>query len=77
MRLNKKQKRVLISIPIVIVFIAGVFPLVAWMTGGDHDAIVEAFRLGLAGAFGGILFSVLSLLFNWPNDLRDGASNKE
>lgn len=77
MKLTKKQKRVLISIPIVIVFIAGVFPLVEWMTGGDHEAIVEAFRLGLAGASGGILFSLLSLLFNWPMDLRDGESNKE
>lgn len=72
MRLNKKQKRVLISIPIIIVAVSGVFPLLEWMMGGDHDAIVEAFRLGLAGAFGGILFSVLSLLFNWPSDLRDG-----
>lgn len=72
MRLNKKQKRVLISIPIIVVFIAGVFPLVAWMTGGGHEAIVEAFRLGLAVACGGTFLWVLSLLFNWPNDLRDG-----
>ena len=72
MRLNKKQKRVLIATPIVFIAISGIFPLIVWMMGGDHDAIAEAFRLGLTGAFGGTLFSVLSLLFNWPTDLRDG-----
>ena len=72
MRLNKKQKRVLISIPIVLIAVSGIFPLFEWMMGGDYEAIVEAFRLGVAAAFGGTLFSVLSLLFNWPNDLRDG-----
>ena len=71
MRLNKKQKRVLISIPIVVIAVAGMFPLFDWMLGGDKDTIVEAFRLGLAGACSGALFPILSLLFNWPIDLRD------
>lgn len=71
MKLNKKQKRVLISTPIVVLAIAGAFPLLDWMLGRDRDAIAEAFRLGLAGACGGALFPVLSLLFNWPMDLRD------
>lgn len=71
MKLNKKQKRVLISTPIVVIAIAGVFPLFDWMLGGDRDAIAEAFHWGLAGACGGALFPVLSLLFNWPMDLRD------
>jgi hypothetical protein len=71
MKLNKKQKRVLISIPIVVIAVAGMFPFFDWMLGGDKDAIAEAFRLGLAGACGGAMFPVLSLLFNWPMDLRD------
>ena len=71
MKLNKKQKRVLVSIPIVIIFVAGLFPLFDWMLGGDHDQIVGAFRIGLIAACSGALFWVLSLLFNWPTDLRD------
>ena len=72
MRLNKKQKRVLIATPILFIAVSGIFPLLEWMMGGDQNAIAEAFRLGVAAAFGGTLFSVLSLLFNWPVDLRDG-----
>ena len=71
MKLNKKQKRVLVSIPIVVIFVAGIFPLFDWMLGGDHDEIVGAFRLGLTAACSGALLWVLSLIFNWPNDLRD------
>ena len=71
MKLNKKQKRVLVSIPIVIIFVAGIFPLFDWMLGRGHDEIVGAFRTGLTAACGGALYGVLSLLFNWPMDLRD------
>lgn len=71
MRLNKKQKRVLISIPIVIIAISGSFPFFEWLMGGDHEAIVKAFRAGLAAACVGPIFAVLSLLFNWPWNLRD------
>ena len=72
MKLSKKQKRVLISIPIVVIVLSGLFPLIEWLIGGDHDTIVEAFRLGLAASLGGTIFSVLSLIFNWPANLRDG-----
>lgn len=71
MKLSKKQKRVLISIPIVIIAISGSFPLICWLMGENHEAIVKAFRDGLAAACGGAFFPVLSLLFNWPMDLRD------
>ena len=57
--------------PIVIIAISGLFPFVEWLTGGDHDAIVRAFHSGLVAVSGGLVIPVLSLLFNWPWNLRD------
>ncbi len=71
MKLNQKQKRVLISIPIVFIFVAGIFPLFEWMIGAEQDAIYGAFRAGVSGAIGGSLLPILSLLFNWPMNLKD------
>jgi hypothetical protein len=71
MKLNKKQKRVLISIPIFLLVFSGIFALFDWMMGGDHEAIVKAFRFGLSVGSAWVVFGILSLLFNWPWNLRD------
>lgn len=73
--LTKKQKRALISIPIIIIAVPGLFTLFDWLLGADHDTIVRAFRTGLVGALCGSLLPVLSLLFNWPMNLRDEEVN--
>ena len=71
MKLTKKQKRALISIPIIIIAVPGIFCFFDWFLGADRELIMKAFRTGLVGALCGSLFPVLSLLFNWPMDLRD------
>ena len=71
MKLNKKQKRALISIPIVFVRVVGVVTLFGWLLEGDQEAIGRYFRAGIAGAIGGSLLPLLSLLFNWPTNLKD------
>lgn len=71
MKLNKKKKRVLISIPITFVVITGLFTLFIWMMGGGRESVYGAFRSGVAAGIGGCFFWLLSLLFNWPEDLRD------
>lgn len=68
MKLNQKQKRVLISIPIVFVLAVGIITLVFWWLGGDQIEIWKAFQMG---AVFGCLFPLLSLLFNWPMNLKN------
>ena len=71
MRLSKKQKRTLISIPIVFIMVVGMVTLFGWLLEGDQEAIGRYFRAGIAGAIGGSLLPLLSLLFNWPTNLKD------
>jgi hypothetical protein len=71
MKLSKKQKRALISIPVVFVLATGAFPLFEWLMGAEQDAICRAFWAGVAVAASGCLFPLLSLLFNWPMKLKD------
>lgn len=56
MKLNKKQKRVLISIPITFVVITGLFTLFIWMMGGGRESVYGAFRSGVAAGIGGCFF---------------------
>ena len=71
MNLNKKQKRVLISVPIAFVVVTGLFTLFIWMMEGSRESVYGAYRAGVAAGIGGCFFPLLSLLFNWPEDLRD------
>ena len=71
MKLSKKQKRVLISLPIVFILGAGAFPLFEWVMRADSATILKAFHTGLAAASGGTFLYVLSLIFNWPMNLKD------
>ena len=68
MKLSKKQKRVLISLPFVIIVVSGLFALIVWLIGGD---IAKALRSGLAVATGCLLVEVLSLILNRPKNLKD------